>query len=133
LDVNDLQIKEIIQKCKSFLNETSIGEDGKKNIDEYNIWKTYSWIEYCILLIRLHKYNLLDQPSSLNEPKTPPAKKTKINVDENIMLQQVRDLLLTLNYNDEEKMLYSLKNIRDILKIIVKDRIKNKNKHKKLE
>lgn len=127
-----LQIKEIIQNCENLLNESSIDKDAKKNIDEYNIWKAYSWIEYCILLVRLNKYNLLDQPSSINEQKiiTKASEKSKVKVDEKIMIQQVRDLILKINYKNEEKMLESLRNIRDLLKIIVKNR-KNKDKHKK--
>jgi hypothetical protein len=129
LDVKDLQIKEIIQKCKSFLTEPSSDEDTKKGIDEYNIWQAYSWIEYCILLVRLNKYNLLDLPPSLKEPEITITKKTKIKVDEKIMLQQVRDLLLNLKYyKDEEKTLSSLREIRNLLKIIVRDR---KKKHDK--
>jgi len=132
LDLQDLRIKEIIQNCKSFLNEPSIDEDAKQEIDEYNIWKAYSWIEYCILLVRLNKYNLLDQSSFLNEQiTTTAAKKTKTKVDEKIMIQQVRDLLLNLNYKDEEKMLDSLRNIRDLLQEIVKDRKKKINRIKK--
>lgn len=129
MDANDLQIKEIIQKCKSFLTEPSSDEDAKKGIDEYNIWQAYSWIEYCILLVRLNKYNLLDLPPSLKEPEITITKKTKIKVDEKIMLQQVRDLLLNLNYyKDEEKTLGSLREIRNLLKIIVRDRKKKHNK-----
>jgi hypothetical protein len=126
LDLKDLRIKEIIQNCKSLLSEPSIDNDAKKDIDEFIIWKAYSWIEYCILLVRLNKYNLLDQPFFLNEQKktTTASKKTKIKIDEKIMIQQVRDLLLKLNYKDEENMLESLRNIRDLLKIIVKDHMK---------
>ena len=133
MDIKDLGIKEIIQNCKSLLNETSIIEDDKKNIDEYNLWKTYSWIEYCILLLRLNKYNLLDEPTSpLNDKKITAAasdhKKTRIKVDEKIMIQQARDLLLNLNYKNEKKLIDSLREIRDLLKVIVKDRQKEHNK-----
>lgn len=127
-----MRIKEIIQNCKKFLDETSTDEDDKKDIDEYNIWKAYSWIEYCILLVRLNKYNLLDEPAPLPDKKTTAtAKKTKIKVDEKIMIQQVRDLLLNLNYKDDKKMIDSLREIRDLLKIIVKDRRKKDNKKNK--
>lgn len=131
MDVKDLGIKEIIQNCKSLLNETSIIEDDKKNIDEYNIWKTYSWIEYCILLLRLNKYNLLDKPTSLTDKKITAAsdhKKTRIKVDEKIMIQQARDLLLNLNYKNEKKLIESLREIRDLLKVIVKNRQKEHDK-----
>jgi hypothetical protein len=128
--IKDLRIREIIQNCRSFLNETSIEGADKKDIDEYNIWRAYSWIEYCILLVRLNKYNLLDEPPSLNDKKTTVAavKKTKIKVDEKIMVQQVRDLLSNLNYKDDQKLIASLREIRDLLKVIVKDRQKKDNK-----
>ena len=108
MNPKDLRIREIIQNCINFLNKTSIDGADKKDIDEYNIWRAYSWIEYCILLVRLDKYNLLDEPTSLNDKKITmagdvAAKKIKIKVDEKIMIQQVRDLLLNLNYKDYQK------------------------------
>jgi hypothetical protein len=131
LDFKDLRIKEIIENCKILINESpTTEEDDNKEIDEYNIWKAYSWIEYSILLVRLKRYNLLDEPSSLKEQKK--TKTTK--VDEKIMIQQARDLLLDLNYKDEEKMLDSLRNVRDLLKRIVKNRKKkNTSENKKQE
>ena len=146
MDLKDLQIKEIIQNCVSFLDETSIHkEDNKKDIeDDYNIWKTYSWVEYCILLVRLNKYNLLDEPpppSFLGDKRISPTttngtviKKTKKvvkKVDEKIMIQQARNLLLNLNYKDEKKLIDSLREIRDLLKVIVRDRQKKKQNKKK--
>ena len=131
MDFKDLRIKEIIENCKILINESPTTEEGdNKEIDEYNIWKAYSWIEYSILLVRLKRYNLLDEPSSLKEQK-----KTKITkVDEKIMIQQARDLLLDLNYKDEVKMLDSLRNVRDLLKRIVKNRKKkNTSENKKQE
>ena len=135
MNLNDLQIKGIIETCISFLNETSIDKGDKGDIDEYNIWKAYSWIEYCILLIRLNKYNLLDEPSSISNKKTTAAAsakktKTKTTVDEKIMIQQVRNLLLNLNFKDEKKLIDSLREIRDLLKVIVKDRQKEKHNKK---
>ena len=131
MDFKDLRIKEIIENCKILINESpTTEEDDNKEIDEYNIWKAYSWIEYSILLVRLKRYNLLDEPSSLREQKK--TKTTK--VDEKIMIQQARDLLLDLNYKDEEKMLDSLRNVRDLLKRIVKNRKKkNTSENKKQE
>ena len=131
MDFKDLRIKEIIENCKILINESPTIEEGdNKEIDEYNVWKAYSWIEYSILLVRLKRYNLLDEPSSLKEQKK--TKTTK--VDEKIMIQQARDLLLDLNYKDEEKMLDSLRNVRDLLKRIVKNRKKkNTSENKKQE
>ena len=131
MNLKDLQIKGIIENCIHFLNETSIDEDDTGDIEEYNIWKAYSWIEYCILLVRLNNYNLLDEPPFLGDKKITAAttvKKTKIKVDEKIMIQQVRNLLLNLNFKDEIKLIDSLREIRDLLKVIVKARRKKHNK-----
>ena len=133
MNFNNLRIKGIIENCISFLNETSIDQNDTGDIDKYNIWKAYSWIEYCILLVRLNKYNLLDEPPFLGDKKitaTTAVKKTKIKVDEKIMIQQVRNLLLNLNFKDEIKLIDSLREIRDLLKAIVKDRQKKKHNKK---
>jgi hypothetical protein len=68
----------------------------------------------------------LDQPL-LNELNNFPKPK-KSKVDEKTMLQQIENLFSCLNYNDEEQLLDSLRNIRNLLKIIVKNRQKIKNK-----
>jgi hypothetical protein len=147
LEIKDLGIIEIIQKCIKLIDVSFYPEDNSTEETshvKYNIWKAYSWVEYCILLVRLHKYNLLDQPSSefsdnhqqqqtkSSKTKTK-TKKTKVKVDEKIMLQQVKDLLLNLNYNNEEKLVEELRSSRDILKQIVKDRKKKDNKKQKQE
>jgi hypothetical protein len=145
LDTKDLGIIDFIQKCIKLIDESYYAEDHftEKKSDEYNIWRAYSWLEYCILLVRLNKYNLLDQPSSQlsdenqQQPKSSKnktkTKNTKLKVDEKVMLQQVKELLLNLNYKDEGKLLESLRNSRDILKQIVKDRKKKDNKKQKQE
>jgi hypothetical protein len=148
LEIKDLGIIEIIQKCIKLIDESFYSEDNspeEASHDKYNIWRAYSWVEYCILLVRLHKYNLLDQPSSefsddhqhqqqqtISSKTKTKTKKTKVKVDEKIMLQQVKDLLLNLNYKDEEKLLEDLRSSRDILKQIFKDR-KKKLKKKEVE
>jgi hypothetical protein len=142
LEIKDLGIIEIVQKCTKLIDESfnSVEDNSTEetSYDKYNIWRAYSWVEYCILLVRLHKYNLLDQPSSefsdnqqqqqqqqtkSSKTKTK-TKKTKIKLDEKVMLQQVKDLLLNLNYNNEEKLVEDLRSSRDILKQIFKDRKK---------
>ena len=139
----DLGIKEIIENCKRLV-DTSYSQTNnpkEEDYDEYNLWRAYSWIEYCILLVRLHKYNLLDQPPAPSADqqqtqKTTTAKKnkkTKGKFDEKDMLKQVKELLLTLNYKDEEKLIESLRQTRDILKFIVKDRRKKKKQIEKQE
>ncbi len=138
----DLGIKEIIENCKRLVTSSySLATNPKEETyEEYNLWRAYSWIEYCILLVRLHKYNLLDQPSfpiADHQQKqniiTKKTKKTKIKFDERVMVKQVKELLLTLNYKDEEKLIESLRQIRDILKFIVKDRRKKKKQIEKQE
>ena len=126
MEYNDLQIIQIIQNCKNMLDENKNNKNIESGIDDEIIWKLYSWIEYSILIIRLKKYNLLDQPL-LNELNNFPKPK-KSKVDEKTMLQQIENLFSCLNYNDEEKLLDSLRNIRNLLKIIVKNRQKIKNK-----
>ena len=142
----DLGIKEIIENCKrlvdtSYSQANNPKEEAKEeDYDEYNLWRAYSWIEYCILLVRLHKYNLLDQPPAPGayKPQTQTTttitnkttKKTKVKVDEKVMLQQVKELLLNLNYKNEEKLLEDLRSSRDILKQIFKDRKKKLKKNK---
>ena len=137
METQDLGIIDIIQNCTKLIDESSYSEDNSiedRSPDKYNIWRAYSWVEYCILLVRLNKYNLLDQPSSQlsddNQQQTIPSKtktktkKTKVKVDEKVMLQQVKELLLNLNYKNEEKLLEELRSSRDILKQIFKDRKK---------
>jgi hypothetical protein len=126
VEYNDLQIIQIIQNCKNMLDENKNNKNIESGIDDEIIWKLYSWIEYSILIIRLKKYNLLDQPL-LNELNNFPKPK-KSKVDEKTMLQQIENLFSCLNYNDEEQLLDSLRNIRNLLKIIVKNRQKIKNK-----
>ena len=141
METQDLGIIDIIQNCTKLIDESSYSEDNSiedRSPDKYNIWRAYSWVEYCILLVRLNKYNLLDQPSSQlsddNQQQTIPSKtktktkKTKVKVDEKVMLQQVKELLLNLNYKNEEKLLEELRSSRDILKQIFKDRKKKLKK-----
>ena len=143
METKDLGIIDIIQKCTKLIDESSYSEDNsieERSHDKYNIWRAYSWLEYCILLVGLNKYNLLDQPSSQlsddNQQQTIPSKtktktkKTKVKVDEKVMLQQVKELLLNLNYKNEEKLLEDLRSSRDILKQIFKDRKKKLKKKK---
>jgi hypothetical protein len=141
----DLGIKEIIENCKRLVDTSYSQANNPKeeDYDEYKLWRAYSWIEYCILLVRLHKYNLLDQPPapSAYKPQTQitttitnkKTKKTKVKFDEKVILKQINELLLTLNYKDEEKLIESLRQIRDMLKFIVKDRRKKKKQIEKQE
>ena len=80
---SDLQIIHIIQNCKKILDNNKNNNNIQNEIDDETLWKAYTWIEYSILILRLKKYNLLDQPllNGLNNSAKP--KKTK--VDENIM------------------------------------------------
>ena len=130
MENRDLQIIHIIQNGKKMLdknkNKNKNNHNTENDIDDESVWKAYSWIEYSILILRLKKYDLLDQPlfNELNTSTKP--KKTK--VDEKIMFQQIENLFSSLNFNDEEKLLDSLRSIRNLLRIIVKNRQKMKNK-----
>src|SRR5262245_1062704 len=101
------------------LDNNKNNNNTENDINDEILWKAYSWIEYSILILRLKEYNLLDQPllNELNNSDKP--KKTK--VDEKTMLQQIENLFSSLNYNDQEKLLDSLRSIRNLLKIIVKN------------
>jgi hypothetical protein len=123
---SDLQINQLIQNCKKILDKNKNNNNKENAIDDESVWKAYSWIEYSILILRLKKYNLLDQPL-LNESNNS-AKPKKTKVDEKTMFQQIENLFSSLNYKDEEKLLDSLRSIRNLLKIIVKNRQKIKNK-----
>ena len=130
MENRDLQIIHIIQNGKKMLdknkNKNKNNHNTENDIDDESVWKAYSWIEYSILILRLKKYDLLDQPLS-NELNTS-VKPKKTKVDEKIMFQQIENLFSSLNFNDEEKLLDSLRSIRNLLRIIVKNRQKMKNK-----
>ena len=87
---------------------------NNKDKEESEIWKAYSWLEYTILLVRLKKYNLLDE----GEQKR--LKKNKKQVVPDVLLINARDLLLNLNYMDDDQLLNSLRASRDLLRIFLK-------------
>ncbi|HJT86100.1 MAG TPA: hypothetical protein VJ697_16595 [Nitrososphaeraceae archaeon] len=126
MENSDLQINHIIQNCKKMLYKNKNSNNTENGIDDESVWKAYSWIEYSILILRLKKYNLLDQPLLKESNNSVKPKKTK--GDEKNMFQEIENLFSSLNYKDEEKLLDSLRSIRNLLKIIVKNRQKIKNK-----
>ncbi|HEX6646327.1 MAG TPA: hypothetical protein VF047_04040, partial [Nitrososphaeraceae archaeon] len=89
---------------------------NNKDKEEFEIWKAYSWLEYTILLIRLKKYNLLDEI----QQKDLKNNKKQEKVEPEVLLRKARDLLLTLNYRDDDQLLNSLRVSRDLLKIFLK-------------
>jgi len=129
MENNDLQITQIIQiiqKCKQILDITNNNKKKENKIDDDIIWKAYGWIEYSILIIRLKKFNLLDQPLSKELDNFSKPKKNK--ADEKVIIEQIGNLFSSINYKNEESFLESLRHIRNLLKIIVKNRQKIKNK-----
>ena len=68
MENRDLQIIHIIQNGKKMLdknkNKNKNNHNTENDIDDESVWKAYSWIEYSILILRLKKYDLLDQPLS---------------------------------------------------------------------
>ncbi|HET7642150.1 MAG TPA: hypothetical protein VFK40_01465 [Nitrososphaeraceae archaeon] len=126
MENSNLQINKIIQNSKKMLDKNKNSNNTENDINDESVWKAYSWIEYSILILRLKKYNLLDQPLLKESDNSDKPKKTK--VDEKTMFQEIENLFSSLNYNDEEKLLDSLRSIRNLLKIIVKNRQKIKNK-----
>ena len=110
MDFKELDIDNKIQFSINILTNAINNKDGK----ESEIWKAYSWLEYTILLVRLKKYNLLDQEQQ-------EELKTNIKpVVANSILKKARELLSSLNYEDHDQLLYSLRASRDLLKIFLK-------------
>ena len=110
MDLKELDLDKKIHFSIAVLTNAINNKDGK----ESEIWKAYSWLEYSILLVRLKKYNLEDEEQQ-EELKT----KKKRGVP-NSILKNARDLLLSLNYGDEDQVLNSLGASRDLLKVFLK-------------
>lgn len=112
MDLKELDIDKKIHSSINFLTNAI----NNKDKEESEIWKAYSWLEYTILLIRLKKYNLLDeiQQKDLKNNK----KQEKLEPEE--LIKKARDLLLTLNYRDVDQLLNSLRVSRDLLRIFLK-------------
>ena len=90
------------------------------NENEYNIWKAYSWIEYCILQLRLKKCNLMDTFSTV---KIVSIKKNRKVVDNKKLVIELKQHLQNLDYDNYESLLNNLREIRNNLMIIVKKTI----------
>lgn len=112
LNIKELGIDIKIQSTINLLTNVI----NKKDSNEFEIWKAYSWLEYCILLIRLKQYDLLDKiQQNVLKPK---KKKEKVEKEAN--LKMARELLTSLDYTNSEHLLNSLKESRDLLKIYLK-------------
>ena len=57
MDLKELDIDKKIHFSINLLTNAI----NNKDKEESEIWKAYSWLEYTILLVRLKKYNLLDE------------------------------------------------------------------------
>lgn len=112
MDLKELNIDKNIHSSINFLTNAI----NNKDKEEFEIWKAYSWLEYTILLIRLKKYNLLDEI----QQKDLKNNKKQEKVEPEVLLRKARDLLLTLNYRDDDQLLNSLRVSRDLLKIFLK-------------
>ena len=112
MDLKELDIDKKIHFSINLLTNAI----NNKDKEESEIWKAYSWLEYTILLIRLKKYNLLDeiQQKDLKNNK----KQEKVEPEE--LIRKARNLLLTLNYRDVDQLLNSLRVSRDLLRIFLK-------------
>lgn len=108
VDLKELDIDVKIQSSINFLTNAI----NKKDSDKSEIWQAYSWLEYSILLVRLKKYNLLDNLPK-NELKT---NKMQEKVEPELNLIKARNLLWCLDYDDDEQILNSLRESRDLLK-----------------
>ncbi len=108
VDLKELDIDVKIQSSINFLTNAI----NKKDSDKSEIWQAYSWLEYSILLVRLKKYNLLD-----NLPKKElETNKMQEKVEPELNLIKARNLLWSLDYDDDEQILNSLRESRDLLK-----------------
>ena len=112
LNIKELGIDIKIQSSINLLTKVI----NKKDSDDFEIWKAYSWLEYCILLIRLKHYNLLDK---IEQNVLKPDKK-KVKVENEVNLKKARELLTSLDYTDSDHLLNSLRESRDLLKIYLK-------------
>ena len=110
MDLKELDIDKKIHFSINLLTNAI----NNKDKEESEIWKAYSWLEYTILLVRLKKYNLLDE----GEQKR--LKNNKKQVVPDVLLRNARDLLLNLNYMDDNQLLNSLRASRDLLRIFLK-------------
>jgi hypothetical protein len=108
VDLKELDIDVKIQSSIDFLTNAI----NKKDNDMSKIWQAYSWLEYSILLVRLKKYNLLDNLPK-NKLKT---KKMQEKIEPELNLIKARNLLWSLDYNDDVQILNSLRESRDLLK-----------------
>lgn len=109
MDLKELDIDKKIHFSINLLTNAINNKDK-----ESEIWKAYSWLEYAILLVRLKKYDLLDE----GEQKR--LKNNKKQVVPDVLLINARDLLLNLNYMDDDQLLNSLRASRDLLRIFLK-------------
>lgn len=112
MDLKELSIDKKIHSSIDFLTNAI----NNKDKEESEIWKAYSWLEYTILLIRLKKYNLLDEI----QQKDLKNNKKQEKVEPEVLIRKARDLLLTLNYRDVDQLLNSLRVSRDLLRIFLK-------------
>ena len=112
MDLKELDIDKKIHFSINLLTNAI----NNKDKEESEIWKAYSWLEYTILLVRLKKYNLLDE----GEQKR--LKNNKKQVVPDVLLRNARDLLLNLNYTDDDQVLNSLRASRDLLRIFLKSK-----------
>lgn len=110
MDLNELDIDKKIHFSINLLTNAI----NNKDKEESEIWKAYSWLEYTILLVRLKKYNLLDEGQQKG------LKNNKKLAVPDVLLRNARDILLNLNYMDDNQLLNSLRASRDLLRIFLK-------------
>ena len=112
VDLKELDIDKKILSSINLLTNAINNKDTEKS----ETWKAYCWLEYTILLVRLKKYNLLDEIQQ-NELKN--IKKEE-KVEPEILLRKARDILSSLNYMNDDQLLNSLRVSRDFLRIFLK-------------
>ena len=119
------RIDELITTCIE-----SIDDFQKHHLDE-SIFLAYSWLDYCILLIRIKSYGFIEHIDKKVVDKYRGKNKMSYSTDYNKILEKVKESLKNTDVSLKEKnidqTIESLREARDILKVIVK-RLRNKKR-----
>ena len=119
------RIDELITTCID-----SIDDFQKHNQDE-SIFLAYSWLDYCILLIRMKSHGFIEKIDKKVVDNYQKKNKMSYTKDYNKLLEQVKKSLkntdLSLKEKNIDQTIESLREIRDTLKVITK-RLRNKKR-----
>ena len=93
------------------------GQSIERNLceNDFNLWKAYSWIEYSILRLQL-KNDLYENNSLISNKKKNDSK----NMDIKMVITIMSERLKGIDYDEHVIMISTLREIRDILRVILK-------------